>query len=121
MKNNKSNLSNLSKDVVNAVALFAEFGSRNEYVRKGKIIIVNDVYDPEAEGLFLARCARQVARKQGVAYAYEWALQQFTEGVYNRLQIRNKVNRSETSKRLEIRKRLQEYLDSLPGFAPVNG
>lgn len=111
----------LSKDIVNAVELFAEFGQRGHYEHKGRVIIQNDVNDPKAEGIFLARLARQVARKQGVAYAYEWALQQFSEGVYNRLQVRNKVNRSETSKSLEIRKRLKEYLDSLPDFAPVNG
>jgi hypothetical protein len=82
----------LSKDIVSAVELFAEFGSRNEYVRKGKVIIVNDVYDPKAEGLFLARCARKVARKQGVEYAHEWAMKQFVEGAYNRLQARNKIH-----------------------------
>ena len=80
----------LSKDIVNAVELFAEFGQRGHYEHKGKVIVVNDVTNPEGEGVFLARCARKIARKQGVAYAYEWALQQFTEGVYNRLQIRNK-------------------------------
>jgi hypothetical protein len=111
----------LSKDIRNAVSLFAEFGQRNYYERKGRVIIMNDVYEPEAEGIFLARCARKIAKRMGTEYAHEWALQQFTEGVYNRLQARNKVNRSETSKRLEIRKRLTEYLDSLPDFAPVNG
>ena len=115
------NTNMLSKDIRNAVSLFAEFGSRNEYVRKGRVIIVNDVNDPEGEGIFLARCARKIAKREGVEYAHEWALKAFTEGVYNRLQTCNKVNRSETSKRLEIRKRLKEYLDSLPDFAPVNG
>ena len=115
------NFNSLNKSIVSAVKLFAEFGSRGEYVRKGVTIIINDVTDPEAEGIFLARCARQIARKQGVEYAHEWAMKAFTDGVYNRLQTRNKINRSETSKRLAIRKRLQEYLDSLPNFAPVNG
>lgn len=114
-------LNSLSKDIVNAVALFAEFGQRGHYECKGQVIIQNDVNDPEAEGIFLARLARQVAKRQGVEYAHEWAMKAFVDGVYNRLQIRNKVNRSEVSKRLEIRKRLTEYLDSLPGFAPVNG
>lgn len=111
----------LSNDIRNAVRLFAEFGQRGHYEHKGRVIVMNDVTDPEQEGIFLARLARQIAKREGVAYAYEWALQQFTEGVYNRLQVRNKVNRSETSKSLEIRKRLKEYLDSLPDFAPVNG
>lgn len=107
-------LNSLSKDIVNAISLFAEFGQRGHYEHKGRVIVQNDVSDPEAEGLFLSRCARKIARKQGNEYAYEWALKAFTDNVYNRLQIRNKVNRSETSKRLEIRKRLQNYLDSLP-------
>ena len=84
------NFNQLNKDIVNAVSLFAEFGSRNEYIRKGRTIIVNDVTDPEAEGVFLARCARKIARKQGVEYAHEWAMKAFTEGAYNRLQTRNK-------------------------------
>lgn len=84
------NTNTLSKDIINAVQLFAEFGERNHYEHKGKVIVVNDVTNPEGEGVFLARCARKIARKQGVAYAYEWALKSFTEGVYNRLQIRNK-------------------------------
>lgn len=111
------NFNSLSKDICNAVSLFAEFGQRNYYERKGKVIIMNDVTDPEAEGVFLARCARKIAKREGVEHAYEWALKQFTEGAYNRLQARNKVNRSETSKRLAIRKRLTEYLDSLPSIA----
>lgn len=115
------NFNQLNKDIVSAVKLFAEFGSRNEYVRKGVTIIINDVTDPETEGVFLARLARQVAKREGVEYAHEWAMKAFVDGVYNRLQTRNKVNRSETSKRLAIRKRLTEYLDSLPDFAPVNG
>lgn len=115
------NFNSLSKDIVSAVKLFAEFGSRGEYIHKGRTIVINDVVDPESEGIFLARCARQIAKRQGVEYAHEWAMKAFTDGVYNRLQIRNKVNRSETSKRLAIRKRLQEYLDTLPDFAPVNG
>ena len=83
-------LNSLSKDIVSAVKLFAEFGSRGEYIRKGVTIIVNDVTNPEAEGVFLARCARQIAKKQGVEYAHEWAMKAFVDGVYNRLQIRNK-------------------------------
>lgn len=94
----------LSKDIRNAVSLFAEFGQRNHYERKGKVIVMNDVTDPESEGIFLARCARKIARKQGVEYAHEWAMKAFTDGVYNRLQARNKVNLSETSKRRAIRK-----------------
>lgn len=87
MKNNS-----LSNDIRNAVALFAEFGQRNHYERKGRVIVQNDVYEPEAEGVFLARCARKIARKQGNEYAYEWALKAFTDNVYNRLQTRNKVH-----------------------------
>ena len=83
-------LNSLSKDLISAVELFAEFGQRNYYERKGKVIVMNDVTDPKAEGIFLARLARQVAKREGVEYAYEWALKQFSEGVYNRLQIRNK-------------------------------
>ena len=86
------NLNSLSKDIRNAVSLFAEFGQRNYYERKGRVIIMNDVYEPEAEGVFLARCARKIARKQGNEYAYEWAMKAFTEGAYNRLQIRNKIH-----------------------------
>lgn len=87
-------LNSLSKDIVSAVKLFAEFGSRGEYIRKGVTIVVNDVREPEAEGLFLARCARKIAKRQGVAYAYEWAMKAFTDGVYNRLQVRNKIHTS---------------------------
>lgn len=98
------NFNQLNKDIVNAVSLFAEFGQRNHYERKGRVIIQNDVTDPEAEGIFLARCARKIARKQGAEYAHEWAMKAFVDNVYNRLQTRNKVNRSETSKRRAIRK-----------------
>ena len=84
------NLNSLSKDIRNAVSLFAEFGQRNYYERKGKVIIMNDVYEPEGEGVFLARCARKIARKQGAEYAHEWAMKAFVEGAYNRLQARNK-------------------------------
>lgn len=80
----------LSNDICKAVALFAEFGQRGHYERKGRVIIQNDVYDPKAEGLFLARCARKIAKAKGVAYAYEWAMNQFVEGAYNRLQARNR-------------------------------
>ena len=80
----------LNKDITNAVELFAEFGQRNYYEHKGKVIVMNDVTDPEGEGVFLARCARKIAKRMGSAYAYEWALKSFTEGVYNRLQVRNK-------------------------------
>lgn len=98
----------LSKDIVSAVELFAEFGQRGHYERKGQVIIQNDVADPKAEGVFLARCARKIARKQGAEYAHEWAMKAFVDGVYNRLQVRNKINYSETSKRRAIRK-LQCY------------
>ena len=88
MKNNNS----LSKDIRNAVALFAEFGQRNHYERKGRVIIQNDVNDPEAEGIFLARCARQIAKREGVEHAYDWAMKAFVDNVYNRLQARNKIH-----------------------------
>lgn len=86
------NTNMLSKDIVNAVALWAEFGSRNEYIRKGRVIVVNDVTDPKGEGVFLARCARRIAKAKGIAYAYEWAEKAFVDNVYNRLQVRNKVH-----------------------------
>ena len=86
------NFNQLNKDIVNAVSLFAEFGQRNHYERKGNVIIMNDVTDPEGEGIFLARCARKIARKQGTEYAHEWAMKAFTDGVYNRLQARNKIH-----------------------------
>ena len=86
------NFNQLNKDIVNAVSLFAEFGQRNHYERKGNVIIMNDVTDPEGEGIFLARCARKIARKQGTEYAHEWAMKAFTDGVYNRLQTRNKIH-----------------------------
>ena len=95
MKNNS-----LSNDIRNAVALFAEFGQRGHYEHKGRVIIQNDVTDPEKEGIFLARLARQVAKREGVEYAHEWAMKAFTEGVYNRLQIRNKVRETERQKTL---------------------
>lgn len=85
------NVNSLSKDIRNAVALFAEFGSRNEYVRKGVTVIINDVINPEAEGIYLARLARQVAKREGIEYAYEWALKAFTDGVYSKNERRNKV------------------------------
>lgn len=85
------NLNSLSKDIRNAVVLFAEFGSRNEYIRKGVTIIINDVADPETEGIYLARLARQVAKREGVEYAYEWALKAFTDGIYGKNERRNKV------------------------------
>ena len=48
----------LNKDIVNAISLFAEFGERTHYEHKGKVIVVNDVTNPEGEGIFLSRCAR---------------------------------------------------------------
>ena len=86
------NFNQLNKDIVNAVSLFAEFGQRNHYERKGNVIIMNDVTDPEAEGIFLARCARKIARKQGAEYAHEWAMKAFVDNVYNRLQTRNRIH-----------------------------
>lgn len=86
------NFNQLNKDIVNAVSLFAEFGQRNHYERKGNVIIMNDVTDPEAEGIFLARCARKIARKQGTEYAHEWAMKAFVDNVYNRLQTRNRIH-----------------------------
>jgi len=97
------NFNSLNKSIVSAVKLFAEFGSRNEYSKFGKTIIINDVVNPESEGIFLARCARKIAKREGIEYAYEWALKAFTDGVYNRLQKRNKVmvNRYETERILK--------------------
>lgn len=86
------NFNQLNKDIVNAISLFAEFGQRNYYERKGKVIIMNDVYEPEAEGIFLARCARKIAKRMGAEYAHEWAMKAFSEGAYNRLQTRNKIH-----------------------------
>lgn len=86
------NFNQLNKDIVNAVSLFAEFGQRNHYERKGNVIIMNDVTDPEDEGIFLARCARKIARKQGTEYAHEWAMKAFVDNVYNRLQTRNRIH-----------------------------
>ena len=84
------NFNSLNKSIVSAVQLFYAFGSRGEYIHKGRTIVINDVVDPEGEGIFLARCARQIAKREGIEYAYEWALKAFTDGVYNRLQVRNK-------------------------------
>ena len=84
------NFNQLNKDIINSIQLFAEFGQRGHYERKGQVIIQNDVTDPEGEGVFLARCARKIARKQGAEYAHEWAMKAFSEDVYNRLQTRNK-------------------------------
>ena len=86
------NLNSLSKDIRNAVSLFAEFGQRNHYERKGQVIIMNDVTDPKGEGVFLARCARKIAKRMGTEYAHEWAMKAFSEGAYNRLQTRNKIH-----------------------------
>ena len=86
------NFNQLNKDIVNSIQLFAEFGQRNYYERKGKVIIMNDVYEPEAEGIFLARCARKIAKRMGAEYAHEWAMKAFSEGAYNRLQARNKIH-----------------------------
>ena len=80
----------LSKDIRDAVELFAEFGSRNEYRRNGKIIVKNDVTDPKGEGIFLSRIARIVYSKTGdIGHAYDFAMKAFTDGAYNRLQKRN--------------------------------
>ena len=94
------NTNTLSKDIINAVQLFAEFGERGHYEHKGRVIIQNDVTDPEGEGVFLARCARKIAKRMGSAYAYEWAFKSFTDNVYNRLQIRNKGHETERQKTL---------------------
>ena len=80
----------LSNDIRKAVSLWAEFGQRNYYERKGHVIVMNDVTDPENEGLFLARCARRIAKAKGIAYAYEWAEKAFVDNVYNCLQARNR-------------------------------
>ena len=94
------NTNTLSKDIINAISLFAEFGERNHYEHKGRVIVVNDVTDPEGEGIFLSRCARKIAKRMGNAYAYEWALKAFADGVYNRLQIRNKEHLTPRQERL---------------------
>ena len=102
----------LANDVMKAVALFAEFGQRGHYERKGRTIIENDVYDVIGEGIFLARCARKVAKQKGVAYAHEWALEQFTDNVYNRLQARNKIHSTGLNVRLweaRDKKRAEQY------------
>ena len=111
MSNNNS-LNVLSNDIRKAIELFAEFGQRNHYERKGHVIVMNDVTEPEAEGIFLARCARNIARKQGNAYAYEWALEQFTEGAYNRLQARNKTHETVISAKLKDYK-LKRFLHDI--------
>lgn len=86
------NFNQLNKDIVNSIQLFAEFGQRGYYERKGRVIIMNDVTDPEGEGVFLARCARKIAKRMGAEYAHEWAMKAFSEGAYNRLQTRNKIH-----------------------------
>ena len=86
------NFNSLSKDVRNAVNLFAEFGQRNYYEHNGKVIIMNDVTAPESEGIFLARCARKIAKREGAECAYNWAMKAFVDNVYNRLQTRNKIH-----------------------------
>lgn len=106
------NFNSLSKDIRNAVALFAEFGSRNEYIRKGVTIVINDVTDPENEGIFLARLARQVAKREGVEYAHEWAMKAFADGVYNRLQARNKPAPWSRFELRKYEKELDTYLMS---------
>lgn len=105
-------LNSLSKDIVSAVKLFSEFGSRGEYIRKGVTIVVNDVDEPEKEGIFLARCARQIAKRQGVEYAYEWFLKAFAEGAYNRLQKRNKPAKWSRFELRKNEKELHDYLES---------
>ena len=108
---NKS-LESRSRDIRTAVSLFQEFGQRNHYERKGRTIIVNDVYDVEGEGLFLSRCARHIAKQKGTAYAYEWFLKAFADGVYNRLQARNKIHSSGLNVRLweaRDKKRAEQY------------
>ena len=82
----------LHKDVVNAIALFAEFGQRNYYEYKGVVVFENDVTEPEKEGVFLARIAKRIAKRQGTEAGYNAALKAFNNNVYNRLQIRNKTH-----------------------------
>ena len=85
----------LSKDIINAVSLFAEFGSRNGYEKFGKIIITNDVNNPKAEGIYLARLARIVYRKTNdVTKAYDFAMKAFTDNIYNRNEKRNVIHLS---------------------------
>jgi hypothetical protein len=106
------NFNSLSKDIRNAVALFAEFGSRNEYVRKGVTIIINDVTNPEQEGIYLARLARQIAKRQGVEYAHEWAMKAFTDGVYAKNERRNKPAPWSKFELKRNEKTLHDYLES---------
>ena len=85
----------LSKDIVNAVSLFAEFGQRNHYERKGQVIIQNDVNNPKAEGIYLARLARIVYRKTNdITKAYDFAMKAFTDNIYNRNEKRNVIHLS---------------------------
>lgn len=85
----------LSKDIVNAISLFAEFGQRNHYEHKGNVIIMNDVTNPEKEGIYLARLARVIYRKTNdVTKAYDFAMKAFTDNIYNRNEKRNVIHLS---------------------------
>ena len=86
------NTNTLDNDICSAVSLFAEFGSRNKFVWKGQTIFENDVTEPEKEGIFISRCVRNIAKREGTEKAYEIALKMFSDNVYNRMQIRNKVH-----------------------------
>lgn len=106
------NFNSLNKDIVSAVALFAEFGSRGEYVRKGVTIVVNDVTEPEKEGIYLARLARQIAKRQGVEYAHEWAMKAFADNIYAKNERRNKPAPWSKFELRKNEKTLQDYLES---------
>ena len=99
MKNNQ-----LSKNIRTAVQLFAEFGQRGHYEHKGRVIIQNDVIDPSAEGIFLARCARKIAKREGVEHAYDWALEAFGKNIYHKLNCRNAVYPSEVQIKEQTRR-----------------
>ena len=105
-------LNSLSKDIISAVELFAEFGQRGHYERKGQVIIQNDVTDPKSEGIFLARLARQIAKREGIEYAYEWALKAFTDGVYGKNERRNKPAPWSKFELRKNEKELHDYLES---------
>ena len=87
-----TNFNQLDKDVRSAVNLFSEFGSRNKFVWKGQTIFENDVTEPEKEGIFISRCVRNVAKREGAEKAYQTALKMFSDNVYNRMQVRNKTH-----------------------------
>lgn len=75
MKNNNQ----LTNDIVKAVSLFHEFGIRDFAVKAN---------DPK-EGVYLARLARQVAKRKGNEFAFEFALDCYNKLVFERNYFRN--------------------------------